>query len=56
MSADLPIWNVVAPDGTIVQSSLPFDEAFELRDRLDVTEPRPVHHVVYRNLPPAGVP
>jgi hypothetical protein len=56
MSSDLPIWNIVAPDGTIVQSSLRFDEAFELRDRLDVTKPRPVHHVVYRNLPPVGVP
>ena len=56
MSSDLPIWNIVTPDGTIVQSSLRFDEAFELRDRLDVTKPRPVHHVVYRNLPRAGVP
>ena len=56
MSSDLPIWNVVAPDGIIVQSSLCFDEAFELRDRLDRAERRYLHHVVYRKLTPPGVP
>ena len=56
MSSDLPIWNVVTSDGTVVQSSLRFNDAFELRDRLDVAQPRPVHHVVYRSRHPLGVP
>jgi hypothetical protein len=55
-AAELEVWNVVAPDGAMVHTSLAADEAFARRDQLDAGRARPLHRVVYRNLAPAGIP
>jgi hypothetical protein len=52
LSADLPIWDVVAeggPDRTPIAASLTFDEAFASRDELAARDPEARCHVVYRS-------
>lgn len=52
LSADLPIWDVIAGGGTRrtpIAASLPFDEAFARRDELAARDPETRYHVVYRS-------
>jgi hypothetical protein len=56
IASALPIWDVVAPDGTAVLNSLSHDEAFARRDALDASLARPIHHVLYRGRLPGGIP
>jgi hypothetical protein len=52
LSADLPIWEVVAGGGgdrPPVAASLAFDEAFARREELAVRDPETRYHVVYRS-------
>lgn len=53
LSADLPIWDVVAKGGGAgtapLAASLTFDEAFAHRDALAARDPETRYHVVYRS-------
>jgi hypothetical protein len=56
MARALRIWDVVAPSGAVLLSSLSLHEAFAERDRIDAGLVKPVHHVLYRSRSPDGVP
>lgn len=59
MSADLPIWDVVAggrADAAPLARSLPANEAFYIRDELAGRNPGVRYHVAYRSRPPGGIP
>jgi hypothetical protein len=56
MACPLPIWDLVAPDGSSVLASVTSHEAFAARDRIDAGLVRPRHSVVYRSRLPGGIP
>lgn len=55
MATSLEIWDLVAPNGRAVLSSVTHHDAFARRDSLDAGLPRPIHHVQYRSRHPEGV-
>jgi hypothetical protein len=56
MTSALRIWDVVAPDGTVVLNSVSHDEAFAHRAAIDASLAKPIHHVLYRGRPSGGIP
>jgi hypothetical protein len=56
IASELPIWDLVSPDGSLVAGSISSDEAFSRRDLIDVGLVKPRHHVLYRSRLPDGIP
>jgi hypothetical protein len=60
LGARLPVWNVVAEGGAgadrTLATSLTMAEAFRKRDAVAALDTGGRYHVVYRSLPPEGIP
>lgn len=56
MASTLPIWDVVAPDGNAILTSMSMHEAYARRDEIDASLSKPIHHVLYRGRLPEGIP